>query len=85
MLKTKYNVIKQVYYVKKDGRLTKISDLIQDKEKSTVEETSASSIDQIIPNSNPASNNMAKQWSSSAGGQDDLRVTGSEGTDLTGV
>ena len=50
MLKTKYNVIKQVYYVKKDGRLTKISDLIQDKEKSTVEETSASSVDQNFPN-----------------------------------
>ena len=45
--KKKYKVTKQVYRVKKDGRLTKNSDLTLDKEKSIIEETSASSIDQI--------------------------------------
>ena len=34
---------------KKDGILTKNSDLTQDKEKPTVEETSASSVAQIVP------------------------------------
>ena len=42
--KKKHMVIKQVYRVKKDGRLNKNSDLTQDKEKLTVEETSASSV-----------------------------------------
>ena len=69
MQKKKYKVIKQVYRVKKDRRLNKNLDLTLDKEKPTVEQTSASSIDQIVPNSNPASNNMAEQRSSSAGGK----------------
>jgi hypothetical protein len=34
--------------------------LTLDKEKPIVEQTSASSIDQIVPNSNPASNNLAE-------------------------
>ena len=42
-------MIKQVYRVKKDGRLNKNSDLTHVKEKPTVEEASASSIDQIDP------------------------------------
>jgi len=42
--KKKFKVIKQVYRVKKD------SDLTQDKEKPTVEKTSASSVDPIVPN-----------------------------------
>ena len=51
--KNKHMVIKQVYRVKKDGRLNKNSDLTQDKEKPTVEETSASSVAQIVPNGDP--------------------------------
>jgi len=47
--KKKYKVIKQVYRVKKDGRLNKNSDLTHVKEKPTVEEVLASSIDQIDP------------------------------------
>ena len=54
------------------------------KKKSTVEETSASSIDQIIPNSNPASNNMAEQWSSSARGQVKKKEIGNKLTGQTG-
>ena len=76
---------KQVYRVKNDGRLTKNSDLTQDKEKLTVEEISASSVDQIVPNGDHTSKDIAEQRSSSAGGQDDLKVTGSERTGLTGV
>ena len=47
--KKKHMVIKQVYRVKKDGRLNKKSDLTQDKEKPTVEETSVTPIDQTVP------------------------------------
>jgi hypothetical protein len=42
-------VVEQVYRVKKDRRLNKKSDLTRDKEKPNVQETSASSIDQIVP------------------------------------
>ena len=66
--KRKYKVIKQVYRVKKDGRLNKNSDLTQDKEKPTVEEISASSVDKIVPDIEHVSNDMAEQQSSSAGG-----------------
>ena len=59
--KRKYKVIKQVYRVKKDGRLIKNSDLTQDKEKPTVEETSASSIDKIVSDIEHVSNDMAEQ------------------------
>jgi hypothetical protein len=58
--KKKYKVTKQVYRVKKDGRLSKNSDLTQYIEKPTVEETSACSVDQIVPNSDLASNNIAE-------------------------
>ena len=68
--KKKYEVSKQVYRVKKDGRLNKNSDLILDKEKPTVEETSASSIDQTAPHVEHVSNDMAEQYSSSDRGQD---------------
>jgi len=81
--KKKYNVIKQVYRVKKDGRLNKNLDLTHVEEKPTVEETSASSIDQIVPNSNPASNNLAEQRSSSAGGQGKKEKADSKLTGLT--
>ena len=70
MQKKKYEVSKQVYRVKKDGRLNKNSDLILDKEKPTVEETSASSIDQTAPHVEHVSNDMAEQYSSSDRGQD---------------
>ena len=77
---------KQVYRVKKDGRLSKNSDLTQRIEKLTVEETSASSIEQIAPDVEYVSNDTAEQKSSSAGGgQDDLKAIGSDGTGLTGT
>ena len=66
--KRKHKVIKQVYRVKKDGRLNENSDLTQDEEKPTVDETSISSIDQIVPDVKHVSNDMAKQQSSSVGG-----------------
>ena len=66
--KTKYKVIKQVYHVKKDGRLNKNSDLTQDIEKPTVEETSTSFVAQIVPNGDHTSNDIAEQRSNSAGG-----------------
>ena len=78
-------MIKQVYCVKKDGRLNKHSDLTQDKEKPTVEETSASSIDKIAPDIEHVSNDMAKQQSSSAwGGQDKKEKASDKPTSLTG-
>ena len=61
-------MIKLVYRVKKDGRLNENSDLTQDEEKPTVDETSISSIDQIVPDVKHVSNDMAKQQSSSVGG-----------------
>ena len=67
MQKSKRKVIKQVYRVKKDGRLNKTSDLTLDIEKSNIEELSASSIDQIAPDVEHISNDMAEQESSSVG------------------
>ena len=67
--KKKHKVTKQVYRVKKDGRLTKNSDLTLDKEKPIVEEISATPVDQIVCNINFASSDIAKQETSSAGGQ----------------
>ena len=81
----KHKVTKQVYRVKKDGRLSKNSDLTQRIEKPIVEETSASYIEQIAPDVEYVSNNIAEQKSSSAGGQDDPKATGSDGTGITGV
>ena len=83
MQKKKKKVIKQVYRVKKDGRLNKNSDLTLDKERPTVEETSASFIDHIVPNRDHTSKNIAGQKPSSAGGQEDLKATGSDITGLT--
>ena len=76
---------KHVYRVKKDRRLTKNSDLTVDKEKPIVEEISVSFVDPFVPNIDHTSKNIAEQKSSSAGWQDDLKVTGSDGTGLTGV
>jgi hypothetical protein len=78
-------VIKQVYRVNKDGRLNKSSDLTLDIEKPTIEKSSASSTDQIIPNNEHIANNLAEQQSCSAGGQHDLKLAGSQGTGLTSV
>ena len=61
-------MIKQVYRVKKDGRLNKNSDLTLDKEKLIIEEQSDSSISKIVPNDDPDSNNVVEQCSISAGG-----------------
>ena len=63
--------------------MNKNSDLTQDKEKPTIEETSASSIDKIAPDIEHISNNMAEQQSSPAGGQDKKKETGSKLTGRT--
>jgi hypothetical protein len=77
-------VTKQVYRVKKDGRLNKNSDLTLDKERPTVDETSASFVDHIVPNRDHTSKNIAGQKPSSAGGgQEDLKATGSDIIGLT--
>jgi hypothetical protein len=78
-------VIKQVYHVKKDGRLNKNSDLTLDIEKLTIEKSSASSTDQFVPNNEHVTSNIVEQQSCSTGGQYDLKVAGSQGTSLTGV
>jgi hypothetical protein len=62
-------VIKQVYHVKKDGRLNKKSDLTLDIEKPHIEKSSASSTDQIAPNDKLVSKNIAEQKSCSARGK----------------
>ena len=80
--KKKYKVIKQVYRVKKDGRLNKNSDLTLDKEKPVVEEQSDSSISKIVSNDDPDSNNVVEQCSSSAGGQDSSNHISSDWTGL---
>ena len=67
--KKKHKVTKQVYRVKKDGRLSKNSDLTQVIEKPTIEKISAIPVDQIVPNSNLASSDIAKQETCSAGGK----------------
>ena len=77
-------MIKQVYRVKKDGQLNKNSDLTQDKEKPTVEETSASSVAQIIPNGDHTSNDIDEQCSSLARRQDKSNHVGSDSSGLTG-
>ena len=81
----KHKVTKQVYRVKKDGRLTKNSDLTLEKEKPIIEETSASSIDQIASDFEHASNDIAEQQLSSAVGQEQKRDTRSAETGLTGL
>jgi len=58
--KRKYKVIKQVYYVKRDGRLNNNSDLTLNKEKPIVEEQSNSSIGKIVPSDDHDSNNIVK-------------------------
>ena len=45
----------------------------------------ASSIEQIVLDVEYVSNNIAEQKPSSAGRQDDLKATGSDGTGLTSV
>ena len=80
--KKKHKVTKQVYRVKKDGRLTKNSDLTLEKGKPIIEETSVSSIDQIASDVEHASNDIAEQQLSSAVGQEQKRDTRSAG--LTG-
>ena len=65
--KNKRKVLKQVYHIKKDGRLNKNSDLTLDIEKPHIEKSSASSTDQIVPNDKYVANNIAKQQSCSVG------------------
>ena len=66
--KKKHKVIKQVYRVKKDRRFSKNSDLIQDKEKPIIESLT-SYIDQIAPDVELISNDIAKQRSNLARGK----------------
>ena len=75
---------KQVYRVKKDEILSKNSDLTQHIEKPTVEETSASSVAQIVPNGDHTSNDIAEQCSNSARRQEKSNHVGSDRTGLTG-
>jgi hypothetical protein len=72
--KNRRKVIKQVYRVKKDGRLNKNLDLTLDIEKPSIEKSSASFTDQIVPNNEHVANNIAEQKSCSAGRQDNLKV-----------
>ena len=65
--------------------MNKNLDLIQDKEKLTVEEISASSVDKIVPDIEYVSNDMVEQQSSSAGGQDKKEKTDNKPTGLTGT
>jgi hypothetical protein len=83
--KNKRKVIKQVYRVKKDSRLNKNSDLTPDIKKPTIEKSSASSTDQIVPNNEHVINNIAEQRSCSVGGQHDHKWVSSQGISLTGV
>ena len=84
MQKKKRKVTKQVYRVKKDGRLTKNSDLTLEKEKPIIEETSVSSIDQIASDVEHASNDIAERQLSSAGGQEQKKGARSAQTGQTG-
>ena len=83
--KKKHKVTKQVYRVKKDGRLTKNSDLTLEKEKPIIEETSVSSIDQIASDVEHASNDIAERQLSSAGGQEQKKDARSAPIGLTGL
>jgi hypothetical protein len=83
--KSKRKVIKQVYRVKKDGRLNKNSDLTLHIKKPTIEKSSASPTDQIVLNNEHVINNVAEQRSCSAGGQHDPKMVVSQSTSLTGV
>jgi hypothetical protein len=51
-------------------------DLTQDKEKPTVEETSVTPIDQIVPGNNLASSDIVEQEKSSAGGKNKRQAPG---------
>jgi hypothetical protein len=78
-------VIKQVYHDKKDGRLNKNSDLTLDIKNPIIDETSASSADQIVHNDElVSSEDVVEQEISSAGGQDQKKSAGSAKTCLTG-
>jgi hypothetical protein len=80
MQKRKHKVVKQVYRVKKDSRLSKNSDLTLDEEKTTIEKSSASSTDQVVPTGKHGSNNIAEQWLSLAGGQNNIKIASFEKT-----
>ena len=63
--------------------MNKNLDLTQDKEKPTVKQTSASSIDKIVPDIEHVSNDMAEQQLSSAGEQDKKEKTDDKPTGLS--
>ena len=77
-------MIKQVCHVKRDGRLNKNPDLTQEIEKPTIEKISATPVNQIVPNGNLASSDIAQQETRSAGGQDQKKSAGTAKTGLTG-
>ena len=64
--------------------MNKNLDLTLGKEKPIVKEISASFVCPFVLNRDQTSKNIAEQNPSSAGGQDDLKATGSDGTGLTG-
>ena len=64
--------------------MNKNLDLTLGKEKPIVKEISASFVCPFVPNRDQTSKNIAEQNPSLAGGQDDLKATGSDGTSLTG-
>jgi len=84
MQKKKHKVTKQVYRVKKDGRLSKNSDLTQEIENPTIEKILATPVDQIVPNRNIASSDIAEQETRSAGGQDQKKSARSTKTGQIG-
>ena len=69
---------------KKDKRLSKSLDLTQEIEKQTVEEISATPVDQIVPNRNIVSSDIAEQETRSAGGQDQKKSARSTKTGQIG-
>ena len=84
MQKNTHKVTKQVYRVKKDGRLSKNSDLTQEIENPTIEKILATPVDQIVPNRNIASSDIAEQETRSAGGQDQKKSARSTKTGQIG-
>ena len=74
--KKKRKVIKQVYRVKRDGRLNKNSDLTLDREKLVVKDQSVDSIDKIVPNNDRDSQKIVEQCLSLAGGKSKRETPG---------
>ena len=79
----KHKVIEQVYRVKKGGWLSKNPETL-DIENPNIKESPATSIDQITPNVEHVSNDIAEKRSSSAEGQGKEKKAGNTPTGPTG-